>query len=33
MYKASAGGTLDFDDGDDHRIFGGLKFLIAGFFW
>ena len=32
MYKASEGGTLDFDDGDDQRIFEGLKFLIAGFF-
>ena len=32
MYKASEGGTLDFDDRDDQRIFGGLKFLTAGFF-
>ena len=32
MYNASEGGTLDFDDGDDQRIFWGLKFLIAEFF-
>ena len=32
MYKASEGGTLDFDDGDDQRIFGVWNFWLQDFF-
>ena len=31
--QGQGGGTLDLDDGDDQRIFGGLKFSIPGLFW
>ncbi len=31
--QPQGGGTLTYNDGDDRRIFLGLKFLIPGFFW
>ena len=34
VFPPPPGGTLDFPvDGDDQRIFLGLKFSIPGFFW
>ena len=33
MGGGGGGVALDFDDGDDQRIFLGLKFSILGFFW